>query len=583
MNRAFSMLALFTGIAFPALAQTAHYGTPLSIPNTFEAEDFDNGGEGLAYHDNVPGNAGGAYRPAEDVDIIVSPEPNQAGGYVVNNFETGEWMLYTVNVSSTRAYDISIRASNNYSASSAFHVEVDGHDVTGSVVVPMTGSWDVFQWVGKQGVTLSAGQHQLKLVCDRQYFNVNQIDVEASASTSPAFGGTPANLPGTIEAENFDTGGEGSGYHDLVAGNAGGQYRPFEDVDIVAGGTGYVVNNFQNGEWMAYTVNVTASGNYDVGIVASNNYAAGSTFHIAVDGTDVTGPVQVPLTGSWDTFQLAQHTGVPLTAGQHRLVLFSDVQYFNVDRLSVVASAQGPTGNPAFACDFEGTYCGFTEQYAGDQNSPPAPVRSSFVPSSRGGTAVRLHTEITDNNVHGSGDWVRDDLSLGVSPSYCNEGQEEWWAHSVLFPDDYVFPTGSGGGVLLDFHQNLDSGLPNFDLEAIPGVGLRLRGEAGALNTDTFRQDLVDPYGAPAGSITRNVWYDFVYHVRWTSGSTGIFEAWLNGHKVLTWSGPTLYSGVSCYLKLANYHSPETQASSLVHDRVRRGASAADVALGPLD
>src|SRR5439155_6290216 len=52
---------------------TAPYsGTPVVVPGTFEAENFDLGGEGVAYHDNVKGNVGGQYRVNEDVDIVVS-------------------------------------------------------------------------------------------------------------------------------------------------------------------------------------------------------------------------------------------------------------------------------------------------------------------------------------------------------------------------------------------------------------------------------------------------------------------------------------------------------------------------------
>src|SRR6185503_16953024 len=125
-------------------------------PGTFEAEHFDRGGQGVAYRDNVPGNAGGQYRLNEDVDIIQSAD-SLGGGYVVNNFETGEWMEYTVNVKSAGKYDFLIRASSNFS-NSAFHITVDGVNVTGKVTVPNTGDWTAFRWVtAKKGVQLSAG------------------------------------------------------------------------------------------------------------------------------------------------------------------------------------------------------------------------------------------------------------------------------------------------------------------------------------------------------------------------------------------------------------------------------------------
>src|SRR6266480_1905741 len=53
---------------------TPYTGTPIAVPGSFEAENFDLGGEGVAYHDNTPGNQGGNYRLTEDVDIVVSSD-----------------------------------------------------------------------------------------------------------------------------------------------------------------------------------------------------------------------------------------------------------------------------------------------------------------------------------------------------------------------------------------------------------------------------------------------------------------------------------------------------------------------------
>src|SRR5437016_1922351 len=169
---------------------TPYTGTPIAVPGSFEAENFDLGGEGVAYHDNTPGNQGGLYRITEDVDIVVSYD-TLGGGYVVNNFETGEWLAYTVNVAASAFYDIEIRASSEF-ANSAFHVEIDGQDVTGSIIVPNTGWWKAFQWVGKQGVPIAAGKHVLKIFADQQYFNLNSFRVTAtSTAASTPYTGTP--------------------------------------------------------------------------------------------------------------------------------------------------------------------------------------------------------------------------------------------------------------------------------------------------------------------------------------------------------------------------------------------------------
>src|SRR5215470_19356622 len=228
-------------------ASTPFLGTPLAVPGTFDAVNFDLGGEGVAYHDNVMGNAGGLYRTSEDVDIIASTD-SLGGPYVVSNFETGEWLLYTINVASTARYDVQLRVTSAFS-NSAFHIEIDGQNVTGSVTVPNTGGWSAFQWIGKGGVALDAGRHSLKILADQQYFNLHSVQLTQTASTP--FSGTPVPIPSTFAAVNFDLGGEGVAYHDNVPGNAGGQYRLAEDVDIILDpAAGYVVDNFETGEWM---------------------------------------------------------------------------------------------------------------------------------------------------------------------------------------------------------------------------------------------------------------------------------------------------------------------------------------------
>src|SRR5260370_24062059 len=120
------------------------------------------------------------------------------------------------------------------------------------------------------------------------------------------------------------------------------------------------------------------------------------------------------------------------------------------------AGAQSSSSTPQFSCSFASapTDCGFAEQaYA----LPRATIINAV--AREGPTALRLHTEPGDSNVTGSGSAERDDLVLAPSASYCNAGQEEWWAHSILFPDDYVDPPHStrsrphsGAGV--DFHNH---------------------------------------------------------------------------------------------------------------------------------
>jgi hypothetical protein len=165
----------------PGGHRSPYHGTAFVVPGRFEAEDFDRGGEGLAYHDRAPGNQGGTYRPDEDVDII-SP---YALGYVVNNFQTGEWLEYSIDVASAGTYRVEALVSSQY-LNSRLHIEVDRVDVSGAIDVPSTGSWVRFQWVGKSGISLSAGRHILRIHAGAEYFNLDAVVVSQETRTTTA-------------------------------------------------------------------------------------------------------------------------------------------------------------------------------------------------------------------------------------------------------------------------------------------------------------------------------------------------------------------------------------------------------------
>src|SRR5688572_2776317 len=165
-------LALAAASALPAWA-APYTGAPITVPATIEAEHFDKGGEGVGYHDLSSGNSGGRFRTGESVDITTSRDA-AGGAYVVNSFQTGEWLAYTISVPADGKYDISIRAANKGMSGAGFHAEIGGVNLTGKVAVPSTGGWNKFAWFGKTGVPLTAGTHVLKIVSGQQYFDVNQ-------------------------------------------------------------------------------------------------------------------------------------------------------------------------------------------------------------------------------------------------------------------------------------------------------------------------------------------------------------------------------------------------------------------------
>ncbi len=114
--------------------------------------------------------------------------------------------------------------------------------------------------------------------------------------------------------EDFDEGGARVAFVDSSAGNSGGAYRPTDvDIEPIPGG-GYNVGWIAAGEWLKYTVAVAAAGTHTLEFrVASKG--AGGTFHLEVNGTNVTGPVSIPNTGGWQSYTTIRKTGLQLPAG----------------------------------------------------------------------------------------------------------------------------------------------------------------------------------------------------------------------------------------------------------------------------
>jgi beta-glucanase (GH16 family) len=133
-------------------------GIPATIPGLIEVEDFDLGGEGVAYHDCDSSNNGGAYRTREGVDIEAATE----GGFDIGWMCPGEWLNYGVNVEASGYYSVTGHVASQ-STGGSFRLEIDGANESDDIDVPVTGGWQVWTDVTAM-VQLEAGVQQLRFV-----------------------------------------------------------------------------------------------------------------------------------------------------------------------------------------------------------------------------------------------------------------------------------------------------------------------------------------------------------------------------------------------------------------------------------
>jgi hypothetical protein len=100
-----------------------------------------------------------------------------------------------------------------------------------------------------------------------------------TGSSEGPYGGTPAAVPGVVQAENYDTGGQGVAYNVTSTNGTGNSYRS-DGIDLETTsdtGGGYDLGWTASGQWFRYTVNAASAGTYTVSIPATGGWQNWST------------------------------------------------------------------------------------------------------------------------------------------------------------------------------------------------------------------------------------------------------------------------------------------------------------------
>lgn len=148
------------------------------------------------------------------------------------------------------------------------------------------------------------------------------------------FNGAPHAIPGRIEAEEYDLGGEGVGFHEVNAGgNEGGATFRNDEVDIevtqdIDGG--YNVGYILRGEWLAYTVHIEQPGAYDLHLRVAVN-GGNRAMRIEIDDQDISGPILLPNTEGWQNWQTITVNDLIMPQGEQVMKLVFDSDYLNVN------------------------------------------------------------------------------------------------------------------------------------------------------------------------------------------------------------------------------------------------------------
>ncbi len=155
----------------------------LNIPGLIQAEDYDKGGQGIAYNDTGGSNNGGKYRN-DGVDIQNTSD--SGGGHNVGWTANGEWLEYTIASTSSGTYSISFRVSSSSSSSSSKSISVSlGGSNLGSIDIPNTGGWQNWQTVRLNNISIHGGSNKvLRLNINGGSFNINHVTFASSSNNN---------------------------------------------------------------------------------------------------------------------------------------------------------------------------------------------------------------------------------------------------------------------------------------------------------------------------------------------------------------------------------------------------------------
>ncbi|WP_419194859.1 Ig-like domain-containing protein, partial [Novipirellula herctigrandis] len=232
------------------LTATPFNADPLLIQDgaKIQAEEYDLGGEGAAYHDSGASNGSGGFRGAEGVDLQVASDVD--GGHNLGWTADGEWLRYSVDVM-PGIYNITARVASQHASPGDLRLLIgDGTTFTelGVFSIESTGGSQSWNTLTIPNVSLEGGSQVLRAEIVGGNFNLNWFEFTEHADGMVVDDGIEIGYSGSsLTAQNDDvTTNEDTAVVVDVLDNDSGGVSPLSIVPEVVMVADYV-DDFQNG------------------------------------------------------------------------------------------------------------------------------------------------------------------------------------------------------------------------------------------------------------------------------------------------------------------------------------------------
>jgi subtilisin family serine protease len=171
----------------PPTGQTPFLGvaTTVRAGTVIQAENYDNGGQGVSFFDvDQANNFGSPQQDYRGANSWVDVRNIAGGGRAVGWTVTGEWQEHTISVPTAGTFIVDIRYSSNIPNAKVQLARVNGPNiinVTPVVDLPFTSNWENFRTQVVNNVSLPAGNYVLRLS-----WVSSGADVDSISFRSPA-------------------------------------------------------------------------------------------------------------------------------------------------------------------------------------------------------------------------------------------------------------------------------------------------------------------------------------------------------------------------------------------------------------
>ena len=217
--------------------------------------------------------------------ITIEASQDIGGGDNIGYIEDADWLTYNINMPQAGEATVSYRIASEGSGG-VIRLEQGGGEISyGTVTVPNTGGWQVWQDISHT-VTLPAGIQTVAIAAEIGGWNINHFSIDTGSCTENCQPSTSTK----VEAENYNA------------------MRGVETESTTDTGGGDNVGWIDVNDWMTYQIALpeSATGQYEISYrVASVD---GGSFKVEQPGGEVSyGTLGFGATGGWQSWTTVSH------------------------------------------------------------------------------------------------------------------------------------------------------------------------------------------------------------------------------------------------------------------------------------